>query len=235
MNRNKLMPVIAAVFLLLSGSGCRDESATQIKDETHPRFRGDKFTPSLAGAETTVKYLRCEYLVNPLGLDVAEPRLSWILESEKRGQVQSAYQVLVADSEENLKQNKGDLWNSGKVRSDQSNQVVYEGKPLTSRVRCYWKVRVWDKDDRVSAWSEPAMWTVGLLEPEDWQARWIGYDAEPPSSYQEKEEADLLSLEGCKWVWFPEGEPKKSAAVGTRFFRHKVHIAADKKIKTRYP
>ena len=218
MNRIKFTPAIWIVILLLSGSGCMDESATHTKDEAHT-------------AEASVKYLRCEYRVNPLGIDVAKPRLSWILQSGQRAQVQSAYQVLVAASEENLEQNKGDLWNSSKVKFDQSNQVVYKGKPLTSRMRCCWKVRVWDKDDKVSAWSEPAMWTVGLLEPGDWQAKWIGYDAEPPAFYKEKKEPDPLNLEGCKWVWFDEGKPQKNAPIGTRFFRRNIEIAAAKKIK----
>jgi alpha-L-rhamnosidase len=182
-------------------------------------------------AETTVKYLRCEYRVDPLGIDVVKPRLSWIMESEQRAQVQSAYQILVGDSEEKLRQNKGGLWNSGKVSSDRSNQVAYKGTPLKSRMSCYWKVRVWDKDGKASAWSEPAMWTVGLLEPEDWKAKWIGYDAEPPALYKEKEESDALDLEGSKWVWFDEGDPKKSAPISTRFFRHNVQIASDKQVK----
>lgn len=132
-----------------------------------------KFTKDKDISETVVKYLRCEYRVNPLGIDTVEPRLSWILESKQRAWAQSAYQISVASSEGNLVQDKGTLWDSGKVTSDQSNQVVYKGKPLQSRMRCYWKVRVWDKDGRVSAWSEPAFWTVGLLELEDWQAQWI--------------------------------------------------------------
>jgi alpha-L-rhamnosidase len=182
-------------------------------------------------AETAVKYLRCEYRVDPLGIDVVKPRLSWIMESEQRTQVQSAYQILVADSKEKLRQNKGELWNSGKVNSDRSNQVAYEGTPLKSRMCYYWKVRVWGKDGKASAWSKPASWTVGLLEPEDWKAKWIGYDAEPPALYKEKEESDTLDLEGGKWIWFDEGDPKKSASIGTRFFRRDVEIASDKQVK----
>ena len=135
-----------------------------------------------ADSGVTVKKLRCEYRVNPLGIDVVKPRLCWILESNQRGQMQSAYQVLVASSEERLKRNKGDLWNSGKVKSDQSIHIAYKGKELTSRMRCYWKVRVWDKDDKVSAWSGPALWTMGLLQAKDRQAKWIGYDAPAPPS-----------------------------------------------------
>ena len=123
-------------------------------------------------------YLRCEYRVNPLGIDVLKPRLSWILESGERGQKQTAYRILVASSEENLKHNKGDLWDSGKVESDQSIHIEYCGKELKSCMRCYWKVMVWDKDGKPSAYSSatgsrPAMWSMGLLKPLDWKGHWI--------------------------------------------------------------
>ncbi|MCP4261353.1 MAG: family 78 glycoside hydrolase catalytic domain [Planctomycetes bacterium] len=125
-----------------------------------------------------VRDLRCEYRVNPLGIDIVKPRLSWMMDSNQRDQMQSAYQILVADSDEKLRRNQGELWDSGKVASGQSHQVVYEGESLKSRMRCFWKVRVWDKEGKASAWSKPAMWTVGLLNPRDWQAKWIGYDKE---------------------------------------------------------
>jgi len=133
--------------------------------------------------------LRCEYLSDPLGIDVAKPRLSWVIEdkgqkTEVRGQKQTGYQVLVASSEELLKKDEGDLWDSGKVASDQSIQVEYQGKPLVSRMVCHWKVRVWlavsklpgeggDKKGKATDWSKPAFWSMGLLKPEDWQAKWV--------------------------------------------------------------
>jgi len=120
--------------------------------------------------------LRCEYLRDPLGIDVRRPRLSWVLESDRRGQKQTAYRILVASSEENLRNDIGDLWDSGKVGSDETAHIAYAGKPLRSRMRCYWKVRVWDEAGRASAWSEPAMWSMGLLEESDWKAQWIGFD-----------------------------------------------------------
>ncbi|UCG47832.1 MAG: family 78 glycoside hydrolase catalytic domain [Phycisphaerales bacterium] len=174
--------------------------------------------------------LRCEYRTSPLGVDLANPRLSWIMESNQRGQMQTAYRILVAGSAENLSRDVGDLWDSGKVASDQSNQVEYEGKPLRSRARCHWKVRVWDKNGAASPWSEPATWTVGLMAPGDFQAKWIGYDAEAPGYGAAAGAEDLLDLAGCKWVWFPEGEPQKNAPVGTRFFRRRIEIPAGKKI-----
>jgi len=130
--------------------------------------------------------LRCEYRENPMGIDSRVPRLSWTIEgrgqkSEARGQKQSAYQVLVASSEELLKKDKGDLWDSGKVKSDQSIQVEYKGKSLESLVACHWKVRVWVNDGKASDWSKPAFWSMGLLKPGDWVAKWVkaGGDTSP--------------------------------------------------------
>ncbi|MCX6877426.1 MAG: glycoside hydrolase family 78 protein [Verrucomicrobia bacterium] len=129
--------------------------------------------------------LRCEYLVDPLGIDVAKPRLSWVIEersqsSEDRGQKQSGYQVLVASTPESLAKDQGDLWDSGKVESDQSIQVEYSGKLLGSRLACHWKVRVWDKGGKASAWSAPAGWSMGLLNPQDFKAKWIGAPTDAP-------------------------------------------------------
>ena len=96
--------------------------------------------PNQQAAEVTT--LRFEYLTNPLGIDMARPRLSWVLESNRRGEWQTAFQVLVTSSEELLKKDKGDLWDSRKVESDQSIQLEYAGKLLESQQLCYWKVRI---------------------------------------------------------------------------------------------
>ena len=117
--------------------------------------------------------LRCEYRRDPLGIDVAQPRLSWILQSNERGQRQTAYEICVASTAERLAKDEGDLWQSGRVESDQSNQIVYAGKPPVSHAQCFWKVRVWDRDATLSAWSQPATWTMGFLKSDDWGARWI--------------------------------------------------------------
>jgi alpha-L-rhamnosidase len=120
-----------------------------------------------------VKQLRCEYLENPLGIDAAQPRLSWILEAGGRGEEQTAYQILVASSAAELNHDHGDLWDSGKVASDETTFVAYSGKPLMSRQACFWKVRGWDQGGKVSPWSEVARWEMGLLASADWQAQWI--------------------------------------------------------------
>ena len=117
---------------------------------------------------------RCEYRKNPVGVDALQPRLSWVVESGGRGVTQSAWQVLVASSPELLKKNQGDLWDSGKVNSDQSIQIEYAGKTPAAGQSCFWKVRVWNQDGQASGWSGPASWTMGLLNTADWKARWIG-------------------------------------------------------------
>jgi alpha-L-rhamnosidase len=124
-------------------------------------------------AEVKVTQLRCEYLVNPIGIDAERPRLSWTLESRQRGESQTAYQVLVASSPQHLKRDKADLWDSGKVLSDQTAQVDYQGTGLPSRQSCFWKVRSWDASGRPGPWSSTAEWQMGLLRQTDWSARWI--------------------------------------------------------------
>jgi alpha-L-rhamnosidase len=114
-----------------------------------------------------------EYRVDPLGIDTPRPRLGWILESSGRGKFQSAYQVLVADSPERLRTDQGNLWDSGKVESGESQSVIYAGRALRSGLRCYWKVRVWDGAKNLSAWSRTAVWESALLDPEEWSGRWI--------------------------------------------------------------
>ena len=125
-------------------------------------------------AELSVTGLTCEYAADPLGVDVARPRFGWILKSDARGQVQSAYQMLVAGSEEKLRADAGDKWNSGKVDSDRSVNVEYRGNPLASGEKCYWKVRVWGKQGRPSTWSQPGSFEMGLMKQSDWKGQWIG-------------------------------------------------------------
>jgi alpha-L-rhamnosidase len=121
-------------------------------------------------------HLRCEYLSNPLAVDLTlSPRLSWKLESSDPDQVQSAYQILVASDQDLLAQNKGNLWDSGKVSSDETTGITYEGKKPGSRAHYFWKVKVWDKANKASAWSSAAAWGAGLLKPDDWQAKFITY------------------------------------------------------------
>ena len=131
--------------------------------------------------------LRCEYRVDPLGIGERVPRLSWTLESEERGQVQSAFRVLVARSEKDLEAEENLLWDSGRVESGRTIGVEYEGEALRSGSQCVWKVRVWDGANNPSPYGGPAVFEMGLLERSDWEGAWISAgkgpagDMEPPS------------------------------------------------------
>lgn len=132
--------------------------------------------PSLAPAATSsagAAALRCEHLADPTGIDEPKPCLGWVMTADRRGERQAAYQVLVAAKRSLLDQDRGDLWDSGKVASDESAHVEYAGAPLASGQQCFWKVRLWDKDGKETPWSQTAVWTMGLLQPGDWQAKWI--------------------------------------------------------------
>src|SRR5271165_6358704 len=119
-----------------------------------------------------VKELRCEYKVNPMGIDVQRPRLSWQLESTERNVLQTSYEVRVGQSEQELGEGKV-VWTSGKVESEDSIQVEYGGAALESGRIYYWQVRVWDNHAHLSDWSPTAKWEMGLLDPKDWEAHWI--------------------------------------------------------------
>lgn len=155
-------------------------------------------------------HLRTEYLENPIGIGDAAPRLSWWCESPARGDKQTAYQILVASSPEKLKSNKGDLWNTGKVKSDETTQIEYAGDKLRVVQTAWWKVRVWDKNGKASSFSAPATWERGLASNSDWVADWIG---RPRSKKPDP------SLTGGNWIWFPEGDPSKDAPLEHRYFR----------------
>ncbi|MBW1899808.1 MAG: family 78 glycoside hydrolase catalytic domain, partial [Deltaproteobacteria bacterium] len=122
-----------------------------------------------------IENMKCEYLDNPLGIDMLSPRLSWQIKTEgRRGEKQTAYRIMVASSLEKLHNEKPDLWDTDNVNSNQLTHIEYQGKPLQSRMQCYWKVMVWDENGQPSPWSKPAFWSMGLLEKSDWSAQWIG-------------------------------------------------------------
>lgn len=129
----------------------------------------------------SIRIINCktEYMVNPLGLDTAVPRLFWQLESERPGTVQTAYRILVAHSRDELGREEGTAWDSGITSSGDSAHIAYGGKPLEAEALYIWKVKVWDGEGRESEWSEPALWTMGLLDRGAWRGKWIGRKAEP--------------------------------------------------------
>ena len=133
-------------------------------------------------APLAVNSLRVEYLSNPVGIDVARPRLSWRITSDTRNTQQAAYQLQVGLSAPTVGRGSGLLWDSGRTASDASVFVDYAGPALASHTRYYWRVRAWDSKARVSAWSAVAYWETGLTQPGDWTARWVGPAATPADS-----------------------------------------------------
>ncbi|MCB9260591.1 MAG: family 78 glycoside hydrolase catalytic domain [Ignavibacteriales bacterium] len=120
--------------------------------------------------------LKCEYLENPIGIDIITPRLSWEIKSNLNNVNQKAYQIIVSSSLDKLNNEIGDIWDSKKVLSDESIHIKYLGKELKSRQRVFWKVRIWDERNIASNWSENNYWEMGLLNQLDWNAKWIGRD-----------------------------------------------------------
>lgn len=181
-----------------------------------------------AGPSLRVDDLRCEYLVNPLGIDARAPRLSWKLQAvdpKARGLMQSAYQIVVATTEARLGEDKGATWDTGKVASDQSLHVPYNGKPLASHDVHWWKVRVWDGEGNPSDWSKPASWSMGILAPEEWTGRWIGHDG------GDETEDHAKALKTASWIWQADGNSAIGAPIGTRYFRTALTIPASRRVR----
>ncbi len=129
--------------------------------------------------------LKCEYSDNPVGIDTRIPRFSWEITGTERGQYQMAYQLLVASNPIILQDNKGDIWNSGRIKSSENIQIEYQGKTLNSSTRYYWKVRIWDRTGKPALFSENAWFETALLDPDDWHAEWIGDGSKVPATEAE--------------------------------------------------
>jgi alpha-L-rhamnosidase len=145
--------------------------------------------------KVAVVRLTCEYLVDPIGIDIMKPRLIWELVSSGRGTMQTAYQIAVAATEKDLKEKNNWLWDSGKVSSAYSVHCEYDGPALQSRKRYFWMVRIWDEKDAVTAWSNIARWEMGLLHPEDWKAKWV-----EPHQRPVQKEKKLSIQEALNWA-----------------------------------
>jgi alpha-L-rhamnosidase len=155
-------------------------------------------------AFATPVHLRCEYLQNPLGIDTMRPHLSWQSDNPERNWRQSAYEIVVASDEANLRAGQADIWDSGKVDSTESVGIAYGGPPLESRRRYYWKVRVWDAANQVSESTETSWWEMGLLRASDWNAKWIHW----------KNPEDNADRKGIRWIWVP-GQDALAVVPGT--------------------
>lgn len=123
-------------------------------------------------AKVSIKSPKTEMLVNPIGLDYAKPRVSWQLTSDKNNLVQKSYRILAATEMNLLRVGKADLWDSGVQKSDKQNYISYDGKPLQSRQRVYWKAIITTNQGKTE--SQPQFFELGLLHDNDWKAQWIG-------------------------------------------------------------
>lgn len=147
----------------------------------------------------TIENLKCDNQTNPFGLENLKPNFSWQLKSSTRATKQSAYQILVSDSEANLKKDLGNIWNSGMIKSDQSSGIAYLGSNLESKKFYFWKVKIWNEKNKPTTYSEVAKFEMAILKSTDWTASWIGQkgtegkfsNATAPRSIELQKEFDL--------------------------------------------
>src|SRR5229473_3784829 len=168
-------------------------------------------------------HLQCESMPEPLGIDIANPRLSWQLQDSRRGAKQTGYEIRVASSAELLAQDHTDIWDSGRVNSDQSVNVPYSGPAVESRRRYYWQVRVWDAQGQPSPYSQPSWWEMGLLSSQDWTAKWITRD-------MPLERGDFES--SPKWIWEANDNALTNATPGKHDFRFSFKLSQKPKAAT---
>ncbi len=161
------------------------------------------FACTASAQSTKPVKLECESLVTPLGMDAAQPRFSWQMQDARAGARQTAYQIQVASAAEILAGGKGDVWDSGRVESDNSQGVPYGGPALESSKRYYWRVLTWDQDGKASAASAPSWWETGLLKQENWKAKWIGY---------EEPELRRVRESGALWITNADTEAPKEGS-----------------------
>ncbi|GLY93797.1 family 78 glycoside hydrolase catalytic domain [Actinoplanes sp. NBRC 103695] len=166
-------------------------------------------SPPASAQQAGVAGLSVEHRTDPLGVDIARPRLGWILST--RGKPQSAYEIEVSKT----RNGPADVWDSGRVVSAKSFDVDYAGPALASRTRYFWRVRVW-AGGQASGWSRPGWFETAFLRPEQFQGDWIGAHRTAPA----------LSFEGASWIWHPEGDAASSVPAGTRYFRRTFDLPA---------
>jgi alpha-L-rhamnosidase len=168
------------------------------------------FTLTTSAQSTKPVKLECESLFTPLGMDTKEPLLSWKIQDSRSGAAQTAYQIQVASTAEILAKDEGDVWDSGRVKSDNSRAVTYRGPALEPSKRYYWRVVIWDQNGKISAPSAPSWWETGLLDQENWKAKWIGY---------EEPELHHVQESGAVWITNADTEAPKETAKTKHEFR----------------
>jgi alpha-L-rhamnosidase len=164
----------------------------------------------------TADRLRCEHRENPLGIDAIKPRFSWILLTDRRNTIQTAYHIQVAASRESLADASKLVWDSGVVESDSSAWVDFDGPKPASFQRYWWRVRVRDNHGQESGWSRPAWWEMGILSPSEWTAEWISPDL------VEKEEDNPCPM--LRKEFDPKGRVKSARVYVTSLGLHEMEI-----------
>ena len=147
-----------------------------------------------ANADISPVHLTCEYTENPLGIEAALPRLGWQNQSEERQQIQSAYEIIVSESADDIKAGRGSSWSTGKVQSSTSVHVVYAGVALKPFTRYYWAVRVYDGEGTPSSFCEAAWFETAMLKQSDWNGKWIGDGSRQFTSDEEFYNDDRMPL-----------------------------------------
>lgn len=169
--------------------------------------------------QIAVTGLTVDHVAHPLAVDDPAPMLAWQLGGTERGILQTAYEVSVAGSRQLLDEDQPDLWNSGRVASDESTGIAYAGAALAHGERAWWKVRVWDQDGRVSPWSEPGWWEAGL-GTDGWEGQWIGGPPAPAA----------LTLADARWIWTTGSQNVNGLPPGPAYFRKDLTLPTDRAV-----
>src|SRR5712671_400506 len=160
--------------------------------------------------------LECESLITPLGMDARKPVLSWKLQDTSAGAQQTAYEIQVASSSALLKAGKPDIWDSKRVESGDSIGADYRGPALTPSKRYFWRVLVWGRDGKPYPPSDVSWWETGLIQQENWKAKWIGY---------EEPELKHIRESGAQWITNSDTEAPKAADKAAHDFRFNFEVA----------
>ncbi|MBF4473033.1 alpha-L-rhamnosidase [Flavobacterium sp. HJJ] len=167
------------------------------------------------GSNSTVPAkLRCNYLVNPIGIGNSHPNLSWQTNASEENWLQTAYQIIVATSPKHLTEKECDVWNSGKILDGESVSIPYAGPKMKSQKRYYWAVRVWDNKGKVSLWSAAAFWEMGILNNSEWTAKWISFT----------DKKTISDRENVCWVWLSDQDALDVPSKTKAWFRLKVNF-----------
>src|SRR5580658_7217794 len=146
--------------------------------------------------------LECESRITPMGMDVANPVLSWKLQDASDGAEQTAYEIQVASNRALLETGKPDIWDSKRVESGDSIGANYGGPGLAPSRRYFWRVFVWGREGKSYPPSDVSWWETGLLRQENWKAKWTGYEEPEHRNVRES---------GAEWITNAEAETPKGS------------------------